>query len=73
MAFLTAITPGGTWYLLIPFDPIVAPFLFSIASDLSWFLLFAILGTAQWFFVGYLIDFAGYLIDSAVRHFQRRS
>jgi hypothetical protein len=58
MAFLSAKSPGGTWSQLIPLDPICWPFLFVITSDLGVFALFAILGTAQWYFVGYLLDAA---------------
>jgi len=56
IAFDSASTPGGTWHLLIPFDPFCWAFLFLVTSDLGVFALFAILGTAQWFLIGFLID-----------------
>ena len=58
MGLLSASTPGGSWRSLIPMDPICWPFLFSITSAVAIFGLFAILGTAQWFLVGYLLDAA---------------
>ena len=56
IALDAASTPGGTWYRLIPIDPFCGVFLWVVTSYLGVFALFAILGTAQWFLIGYLID-----------------
>jgi hypothetical protein len=56
IAFDSASTPGGTWYRLIPIDPLCAGFLMVVTSYIGIFALFAILGTAQWYLIGFLID-----------------
>jgi hypothetical protein len=56
IAFDSASTPGGTWYRLIPIDPFCGIFLWVVTSYFGVFALFAILGTAQWFLIGLLLD-----------------
>jgi len=54
-AFTSANTPGGTWYRLIPIDPVCWPFLWVVTSNKGVFALFGILGTAQWYLIGLFI------------------
>jgi hypothetical protein len=57
VALVTSLsTPGGTWYVLIPFDPVLWPFMFSPMKDLSLFALFATLGTVQWYLISRVIE-----------------
>jgi len=68
IAFDSASTPGGTWDRLIPFDPFCVIFLWVVTSYLGIFALFAILGTAQWYLIGLLIDIC---IDSIRKRLHR--
>ena len=54
-ASTSAHTPGGTWYRLIPIDPLCGILLWGVTSNLGAFALFAILGTLQWYLIGLVI------------------
>jgi hypothetical protein len=45
-------TPGAAWYRILGIDPFCVIFMWSVTGNVGLFVVFAVLGTGWWYFIG---------------------